>query len=145
MVFLPLDPETGFVFSGHLRGFVNGRSLHTLEAYPSRVWPVQVQQTLQQGRPLNSLLFDYMDYLSAMVATSAGAVSITPDYIGYGASFGYNRTFVSKIPYEQATALAWSGTKQHIEEALEGCSLLESTATVTGKLYLASRNRGSVD
>lgn len=82
---------------------------------------------------MNTLLFDYIDYLSAMVAASAGAVSITPDYIGYGESLGYNRTFVSKIPYEQAISLAWLGTKKYIEDELDGCSVLESTATVTGK------------
>jgi hypothetical protein len=134
LVFAPIDPETGFVFTGYLRGFVNGRSLHTLEAYPSRAWPSNVRQAFEEeGRPMNSLLFDYIDYLSAMVAASAGAVSITPDYIGYGESVGYNRTFLSKIPYEQAFALAWLGTKKYVEDELEGCSLLDSTATVTGK------------
>jgi hypothetical protein len=28
LVFAPIDLETGFVFTGYLRGFVNGRSLH---------------------------------------------------------------------------------------------------------------------
>jgi hypothetical protein len=83
---------------------------------------------------MNSLLFSYIDYLSAMVAASAGAVSITPDYIGYGESVGYNRTFISKIPYEQAISLAWLGTKKYIDEELDSCSFLENTATLTGKL-----------
>jgi hypothetical protein len=134
LVFVPIDPTTGFVFTGHLRGFVNGRSLHTLEAYPSRAWPKNVGQAFEEGRPMNSLLFDYIDYLSAMVATSAGAVSITPDYIGYGESVEYNRTFLSKIPYEQAIAIAWLGTKQYVQDELDACSFLENTATVTGKL-----------
>jgi hypothetical protein len=134
LVFVPIDPETGFVFTGYLRGFVNGRSLHNLEAYPSRSWPRNVGEALsEEGRPLNTILFDYIDYLSAMVAASAGAVSITPDYIGYGESVGYNRTFISKIPYEQAISLAWLGTKKYLEDELNGCSLLDSTATVTGK------------
>ena len=84
---------------------------------------------------MNSLLFDYIDHISAMVAASAGAVSITPDYIGYGESVGYNRTFISKIPYEQAISLAWLGTKKYIDDELEGCSFLESTATVTGTFW----------
>jgi hypothetical protein len=136
LVFAPIDPTTGFVFTGHLRGFVNGRSLHTLEAYPSRAWPRNVGQAFQEGRPVNSLLFSYIDYLSAMVAASAGAISITPDYIGYGESLGYNRTFLSKIPYEQAISIAWLGTKKYVEDELDACSFLENTATVTGKLLL---------
>jgi hypothetical protein len=55
---------------------------------------------------MNSLLFSYIDCLSAMVAASAGAVSITPDYVGCGESVGHNRTFVSQIPCEQAISLA---------------------------------------
>jgi hypothetical protein len=123
-----MDAETAFFFTGYLRGFVNGRSLHTLEAYPfpSRVWPRNVGRTFEEGRPMNSLLFDYIDYLSAMVATSAGA----PDYIGYGESVGCNRTFLSKISYEQASALAWSGTKTYVEDELVGRSFLENTASI---------------
>jgi hypothetical protein len=133
-VFAPIDPTTGLIFTGYVRGFVNGRSLHTLEAYPSTAWPRSVSRDIESGKSMNNLLFSYIDYLSAMVAASAGAVSITPDYIGYGESVGYNRTFISKIPYEQAISLAWLGTKKYIDDELDSCSFLENTATVTGKL-----------
>jgi hypothetical protein len=86
---------------------------------------------------MNSLLFPYIHYLSAMVAASAGAVSIAPNYVGYGESVGHNRTFISKIPYEQAISLAWLGTigtKRYIDEQSESCSFSENMATVTGKL-----------
>jgi hypothetical protein len=83
---------------------------------------------------MNSLLLSYIDYLGAMVVASAGAVLIAPDYIGHGESVGCNRTFVSKIPCEQAISLAWLGTKKCIDDELDSCSFLENTATVTGKL-----------
>jgi hypothetical protein len=81
-----------------------------------------------------SFLFVYGTFLAPVVAATAGAMTIVPDYLGYGQSYEYNRAFFTKIPYEQSIALSWLAAKRYLADSTRGCTILENAATAQGTL-----------
>lgn len=135
---MPSDAEFQMPLPGAMKGFVSARGSLTS---PSEVWPQSVSQVLaaHQAGQLNTsdFLLTFSIFLSAAVASSSGMVSIIADNLGYGEAFEYNQTYLSKIPYEQATALGWIAASQYVAQTSNGCSVLDMEATTTGTFHAA--------
>ena len=135
---IPVEALTGKMLSGKLAGFVSGRSIRS---HPSQSitesWPGNVSRSLDDltngHLKQESFLYTYQTFLSALNAASMGAVAIMPDFLGYGESYAFNRTFYNKQSYQQAFALSWIAAKIELEELTNGCSVLRKEATITGK------------
>lgn len=134
LVFAPIDNTTGQVFSGKLRGFVHARGAQVnINAGPSDRWPLSVSAVLGSSNVTfqNKVLL-FRDFLASSVAATAGAISILPDFIGFGASKSFSRPFLAPLPYEQAFAMSWLATQKFIESSSRGCTNLDNVATVSG-------------
>jgi hypothetical protein len=55
---------------------------------PTQVWPTNLTELLTLAGDISDdeIETKYSDYITPLVAASSGAVSILPDYIGYGVS-----------------------------------------------------------
>ena len=73
-----------------------------------------------------------VDYLFAAVGAASGAIVVNPDYIGYGQSVDYDRSFAAPLPYAQSFAMSWLATHKYVANSTAGCSELENVATVSG-------------
>jgi hypothetical protein len=136
--------ETTTIVEGSLRSFV---SMHVTKVSvsdaPTQAWPTNLTDTLTRlgDSSGNELLMSYFDYLTPLVAASSGAVSILPDYIGFGASLvTHNRTYAYPPTYMQAAVTTWMATKRAIEQDTygwsindgSGCTVMESVVSVAG-------------
>jgi hypothetical protein len=71
-------------------------------------------------------------FLASVVAATAGTMAIMPDYLGYGESYEYDRSFFTNVPYEQSIALAWLAAQTYLSESTRGCTTLENSAMANG-------------
>jgi hypothetical protein len=132
LAFIPMDPETGEILSGSMRGMVNGHGTAILlESAPTAIWPADMTAYLAETEPADVLL-NTSDYLVAAIFGAGGAVSISPDFIGYGESYQTRRTSFVKETYAQAFTLGWLATREYIRSETNGCSELEAVATLSG-------------
>jgi hypothetical protein len=134
LVFQPVNPTTGEKVPGVLRGFVSGHSTESdVTTGPSDLWPDSIPGILDAD-----FLDDFTkviilrNFLTSSVAAAAGAVAILPDYIGYGASKDFDRTFLAPMPYQQSFALSYMAAKRFVSDTSDGCTQLEDVATVAG-------------
>jgi hypothetical protein len=154
LVFVPVTTETNFtatartgkakLVEGSLRSFVSMHvTLVSVDRAPTQAWPTNLTEAMTLSEDLSNLIFllPYFDYLAPLVAAGSGAVSILPDYIGYGASLEtHNRTYAYPPTYMQAAVTSWVSTKQAIEQDTygwslntgNGCTAMDSVVTVAG-------------
>jgi hypothetical protein len=134
LVFAPIDPSTGEIFTGLLRGFISGHGIvFDTSQGPSDIWPSSVSSTLVTDQlDDEDKLFIFADAIAASISASSGAVSVLPDYIGYGESRDFNRTFLTPLPYMQAYAVSFLAAKRFISNESNGCTELDDVGTVTG-------------
>jgi hypothetical protein len=154
LVFVPVTTETNStatarterakVVEGSLRSFVSMHvTLVSVNRAPTQAWPTNLTEALTLSADPSELKFllPYYDYLTPLVAAGSGAVSVLPDYIGYGASLKtHNRTYAYPPTYMQAAVTSWMSTKQAIEQDTygwslntgNGCTAMDSVVTVAG-------------
>ena len=140
------DDNDGTAFlEGSLRGFANGRAtVYLYEDAPTETWPTG---TLGEFMTNNALIDDdgnidgfqdevYLllyDYLLPAIAASAGTISYTPDFLGYGESSNlYNRTYLHPIWYQQSYVLSFLATQQAVFKQTYGCTQLVDITTSYG-------------
>ena len=134
LVLAPVDPSTGEIFTGKLRGMVVGHGLTTdVNQGPSDLWPDSVTEALHGSNATVANIFNtFHDFLVTVVAATSGAIGVQPDYIGYGESKDYNRTFFAHLPYKQAFGISYLAAQQYVANITNGCTMLDNAATVTG-------------
>jgi hypothetical protein len=141
LVFVPVttdttDPTKATMAEGSLRSFVNMHLTQiSVSGAPTESWPTNLTKvlTLEEGASnVEDILAGYIDYLAPLVAGGSGAVTVLPDYIGYGASLNtHNRTYGFPPTYMQAAVTTWMATKQAIEEDTYGWSIQDGSAGCT--------------
>ena len=138
--------ERAEIVEGSLRSFVSMHgTLVSVSRAPTQAWPINLTEgltlSLSGDFSDSKLLGQYYDYLAPLVAASSGAVSILPDYIGYGSSSEtHNRTYAYPPTYMQAAVTTWMATKQAIEQDTygwsindgTGCTVMDSVVSVAG-------------
>ena len=130
--------------SGYLSGFVQMHQTEsTASRAPTQVFPSSVALELQKLQDSNftdtDLLIDFtvnifLETVTPMLATSAGAVGIVPDYLGYGETFlTHNRTYFYHESYMQSAVVSWLTTQAFLQNDLSnGCSILENRLAIAG-------------
>ena len=103
----------------------------SLNQSPSEILPTCVQRYLQATSP-DTVAHELVDLLVPLILASGGALVVTPDLIGYGESYNYNRTFLSKLPYEQAFIVSYLAAQDYVQQATGGCTQLSSELVVSG-------------
>eukprot|EP00536_Pseudo-nitzschia_multiseries_P007440 jgi/Psemu1/324757/estExt_fgenesh1_pg.C_1750039 len=134
LVFSPVEPSTGDLLTGELRGFLVGHDTAIdVDSGPTDIWPDDIPSMLNENT-LNdaekTLLFQ--SFASALVAATSGAVALMPDYIGYGESKDYDRAYLSPMVYEQAAVVSYAAAKRYISSTSLGCTALSDVASITG-------------
>jgi hypothetical protein len=136
LMFAPIDPSTGEVFKGkRLRAqlTMHGTTIDVRDA-PTESFPANITETLsslQSQAEVTNFLLSYTSLWSGMTSASSGAIALYPDFIGFGQSTDWNRTFLLKEPYMQSAAVAWLDANNQFNG---NCSTseLEDAVTVTG-------------
>ena len=92
---------------------------------PTEVFPSSVALELQKLQDSNftdtDLLIDFvfntfLETVTPMLATSAGAVGIVPDYLGYGETFvTHNRTYFYHESYMQSAVVSLLTTQAFLK------------------------------
>jgi hypothetical protein len=137
--------ETTTIVEGSLRSLVE---MHVTKVSvsdaPTQFWPTNLTEALTLANDISDdeIEMKYFDYITPLVAASSGAVSILPDYIGYGASLKtHNCTYAQPPTYMQAAVTTWMATKQAIsQDTYEwslndengGCTVMDSVASLAG-------------
>jgi hypothetical protein len=143
VVMVPVDETTRQIVSGHrLRGFLRMHASLGPYEVPTELWP---QDGVRRGwlsplseNPGNETVVakfaaSAASFIAAMTAASAGAVSILPDYLGYGESRSTHNRTVAFIPhYQQAAVVSWRGAQELLQNLTGGCTVLDDVATVNG-------------
>jgi hypothetical protein len=83
---IPLDSVTGLPVSGKLRGLMtmHGLLLVNRES-PSEILPPNLTESLAATGP-EAFFYTTLDFLESLMASSSGAVSLIPDFLGFGES-----------------------------------------------------------
>jgi hypothetical protein len=140
--------ETATIVEGSLRSLVKMHVTKvSVSAAPTQDWPTNLTEALallggSSDDANNAILLAYLGYLTPLVGAGSGAVTILPDYIGYGESLKtHNRTFAYPPTYMQAAVTTWMATKQAIEQdtygwsindGTRGCTVMDSVVSLTG-------------
>ena len=137
---VPIDQRTGNILAGKLAGYVAGRSSRIHPSHSmTESWSGNVTDVLARLQnktlSLERYIYMYQNYLNAIHAAGVGGVSIMPDFLGYGESFNYNRSFFVQQPYRQAIALSWLAAKGQVPILSNGCSMLQDSATLSGTFW----------
>jgi hypothetical protein len=132
-----MNSETDTIIPGAFQGFVSAPSTRAdLALSVTEIWPRDLDEIfigLQEGQlSTGSFLFIYETFLASVVAATAGAMVVMPDYLGYGESYEYDRSFFTKVPYEQSIALSWLAAQKYLMESTRGCTILENSAMANG-------------
>jgi hypothetical protein len=135
LVFHPMDPTAD---SKPLAATLNvsmtfQSSRFDLSHAFSTAFPVNVDQTIQALRPNDDALkFVFENAYSLMVAASSGLIAIGPDWIGMGASADFNRTYLTRMPVEQAAVVSWFATQKYTNAVTNGCTAMGGSAVTHG-------------
>jgi hypothetical protein len=133
LVMAPIDPSTGEIFGGVLRGFVGTHGTEVeVNQCPSEQWPESVGVLLADPNIAVYNYFRFRNLYAGAFAASSGTVSVLPDYIGYGESTQFNRSYVAPLPYQQAVMTSFVAAQNWVYETSGGCSQLDDVVTVTG-------------
>jgi hypothetical protein len=154
LVFVPIvttgnhtaGAQPATIVEGSLRSLMEMHDTKvSVSAAPTQVWPTNLTEALTLLRDASDdaeleIAVAYFAYLMPLVAAGSGAVSILPDYIGYGASSKtHNRTFAYPPTYMQSAVTTWVATKHAIEQEWSindgngGCTVMESVLSLAGE------------
>mmetsp|Transcript_36584 Transcript_36584/g.88669 ORF Transcript_36584/g.88669 Transcript_36584/m.88669 type:complete len:598 (-) Transcript_36584:30-1823(-) len=115
LLLVPID-ENGDLIEGPMAGH--------LAAHQS------LTETFSQ---IPSETFDQFDkHWLSIVAASSGKIAIEPDYLGYGESSDFFKSFLIRPAYATATLPLWQSAVEMIAQESECRSYLKSVAYVTG-------------
>lgn len=129
---IPQEPGTDQLVLGEVRGSVSIRAtIPDLYSSPSALFPSDMTEYLLQT-PLEEAIPEMSQFLVGVVYASSGAIVAMPDLVGYGESYETPRSYFSIFNAAQGTILAWLATQEFVNEASNGCTALEATATVNG-------------
>ena len=121
------------MLTGKLQGMAGGHVLATdVSQGPTDKWPDSVSDALHGNNNSFAVYLTFIDFLVTATAAANGMIGVQPDYIGYGASKEYNRTFLAHLPYKQAFGVSYLAAQQYVASTTNGRSLLDNVATVTG-------------
>lgn len=132
LVFLPRDPDN----FNQLPPAVRVRTFLTLPPTTTRLYDAP-----SAAFPSSALTdADYTPpflttYWPGMVAASAGAIGLYPDYPGLGESaFRDNiyRSIYRRRSYEQATAVSFLALKKYVGDVTKACTVLDDAVTIHG-------------
>jgi hypothetical protein len=156
LVFVPVTANTttadatarsgmNTILEGSLRSFI---SMHitkvSVSGAPTQAWPsisLTEALTLTESDENFDMLLTYATFHTSLMAAGSGAVTIEPDYIGYGESREtHNRTYAYPPTYMQAAVTSWMATKEAIEQdtygwsinAGNGCTVMDPVVSVAG-------------
>jgi hypothetical protein len=138
LMFTPIESsstQTYRILTGELRGFVAGHDTEIdADAGPTDLWPDDTVSSILQSETLSTQhkYSIFRNFVTSLVASSAGAVSILPDYLGYGESRGYDRAYLQPFPYLQAAGVTYAAAKRYISSRSNGCTVLTDVASTTG-------------
>jgi hypothetical protein len=96
---------------------------------PTEAFPCNVTNFLEVKSDVAEF---FVDYLTPLLLSSSGVISVIPDGIGNGESFDYNRVYLSRPAYGQTTVLSYLAAQKYIESTTGGCSVLASTLSIHG-------------
>lgn len=133
LVLLPRDPNDS-------NRLPTGVKLRTFLSLPPTRIDVQAAPSVdfpsQFNNNNNNYTMEFLTtYLPGMVAASAGAIALFPDYPGTGESAGANgifRTIFRLHSYEQATAVSYLGLQQYVGNVTGECTQLDKAVTIHG-------------
>ena len=142
LVFAPVNLETDTLVPGSFQGFVSAPSTRQgVELSATESWPTDFSLVLDKVKTGEisdaSFLFVYETMLAPVIAAASGAISVVPDYLGYGESYTYNRAYYTKLPYQQSISLSWLAAKKFIAETASGCTVLEDSLLANGKKWMS--------
>lgn len=139
LLLLPMDPSTGKPFSqATLRAaiFTHGTTAGSQRA-PSGLFPSNFTAAVTQTN--NTVLVytvaSLLDIIPAVIGASAGAVGIMPDYIGYGESYQFAKSYLVSSLYQQASVTLWLAARHmlaSVAAAGDPCTVLDNVVTVIG-------------
>jgi hypothetical protein len=155
LVLAPIDPETDTIFSDAvLRVAMAGRSTRvTVADAPSAFWPASVSEVLSSFSNTTTttdekaqLLTQFQSYIVPLMSATAGAVAIVPDFLGFGASQNYNRTFLTPRPYQQAFVVSYYATQDYFDKrsALAAAAMASSNSSTTSSSRTTETDEGAV-
>ena len=72
----------------------------------------------------------FIYFLVTATVAANGAIGVRPDYICFGASKEFNRTFFAHLPYKQAFGVSYLAAQRFIANVTKGCTMLDNAATV---------------
>lgn len=120
LVIFPIDANGDFV-RGSLSGHVDAhRTIIDSNHVPSEMMMTSDDDSY------------YAQHWLAMLGASAGNVAIRPDYLGYGESFEYFKSFLLQPAYPTATLPLWQKAVQMVQEESNCRSYLKPSAYITG-------------
>ena len=107
--FFPIDPLTDEIFQDvNLRTVINGHQTLTdaVEFTPTDTWEEDWIEFLASYVVDPSYVFlKTVDFIVTSVASGSGAIGLTPDYLGFGESSNFNRTYFGEESYCQSFVL----------------------------------------
>ena len=109
--FFPIDPLTNEIFQDvNLRTVINGHQTlagDVVEFTPTNTWEENWIDFLSNNSVTNPsyVFLKTVDFIVTSVASGSGAIGLTPDYLGFGESSNYNRTYFGEENYCQSFVL----------------------------------------
>ncbi|KAL3934265.1 MAG: hypothetical protein SGBAC_009978 [Bacillariaceae sp.] len=121
LLLLPID-EDGELVEGPMTGHIAAHQslTETFSQIPSGT------SVVNEGSPL------FNNHWLSIVAASSGKIAIAPDYLGYGESANFFKSFLIRPAYAMATLPLWQSTVKMIAEESNCRSYLKPFAYVTG-------------
>lgn len=136
LLLVPLYSNTGILVQGQLKTSVTMHTTTILQnEIPSQVYPADFNSAFDLNATLEENILQLQalyDIIAGVVAASSGVVSIVPDYIGFGHSYLFPRSYVVVNLYQQAAAVSWLKAKKNVEEMSTGCTTFKKAVTIGG-------------
>lgn len=102
-----------------------------MEESPTELFPTCISNYIRLHEE-DAVLIALVDYLAPLVIASSGVIVVTPDTLGYGESYNYNRTSLTNIPSTQAWTVSYLSAQQYIRNVTGRCTELAQTTAVGG-------------
>lgn len=138
LLLIPETPGMGEAVQGKLKGAIVGHFLRYLEgAVPSEVWPTgSILELLGTSQDPATQLFTLFatgyELITAVAASTAGAVSILPDYIGYGEGTEETKSFIVKDYYAASVVPLWYKSQAMVKSMIGPCTMRDNYVTLAG-------------
>jgi pimeloyl-ACP methyl ester carboxylesterase len=136
LLLVPLNSDAGDLVPGQLKTSV---TMHTTtisqKEIPSQVYPADLNSAFDLNADLEVKMTQVQalyDIIAGVIAASSGVTSIVPDYIGYGHSYQYPRSYAVAYLYQQAATVSWLKAKKEVENMSTGCTTFKKAVTIGG-------------